>query len=144
MQLRRESALERPGTSEQSLAATQPKRPAGGKMLAKKWLALFALPLLAAMVLACGGGGKSGRSDQGIKIEEAKSGGGTLPTPGAPPPPPAAAPTAVGAPASADEVSSLAGNFGKVKSFKASIEQTGGATASLKGNIEYSQPDKIH
>src|SRR3954447_17351217 len=113
MQLRRESALERPGTPEQSLAATQPKRPAGGKMLAKKWLVLFALPLLAAVVVACGGGGKSGSSDQGIKIEETSPSGGVALTPGAPPSTLAAAPTAVGVPASADEVSSLAGNFGK-------------------------------
>ena len=33
-------------------------------MLAKKWLVLFALPLLAAVAMACGGGGKSGTSDQ--------------------------------------------------------------------------------
>ena len=49
-------------------------------MLAKKWLVLFALPLLAGLVLACGG--KSGGADQGIKIEEAT--GGVALTPGAP------------------------------------------------------------
>src|SRR5688500_20344456 len=87
-------------------------------MLAKKWLVLFALPLLATMVLACGG--KSGGSDQGIKIEEAS--GGVALTPGAIATL-ATAPTVVGAPASPDEVSSLASNFSKVKSFKASISQ---------------------
>ena len=113
-------------------------------MLAKKWLVLFALPLLAAVAMACGGGGKSGSSDQGIKIEETNPSGGVVLTPGAPAPTLAAAPTAVGAPASADEVSSLAGNFGKVKSFKATIAQSGGAAAALQGTIEYSQPDRIH
>jgi hypothetical protein len=107
-------------------------------MLAKKWLVLLALPLLAGMVLACGG--KSGGSDQGIKIEEAS--GGVALTPGAIATL-ATAPTVVGAPASPDEVSSLASNFSKVKSFKASIAQTGGAAASLQGTIEYSQPDRI-
>jgi hypothetical protein len=104
---------------------------------------LLALPLIAGLALACGGGGKSG-STQGIKIEETAGGGGISLTPGAPPPTLAAFATPVGVPASADEVSSLAGNFGKVKSFKATISQSGGAAASLQGTVEYSQPDRIH
>jgi len=111
-------------------------------MLANKWLLLLALPLLAGMSLACGGGSKGGGSDQGIKIET-NTGGVSL-TPGAGPATLAAAPTIAGPVASADEVASLAGNFGKVKSFKATIAQSGGAAASLQGVIEYSQPDRIH
>jgi hypothetical protein len=110
-------------------------------MLAKKWLVVIALPLLAGMALACGGGGKSGGSDQGIKIEQNTGQSGT---PGAIPATLAAAPTVGGAPASADEVAGLSANFGKVKSFKATISQTGGAAANLQGVIEYSQPDRIH
>ena len=113
-------------------------------MLAKKWLVLLALPLLAGMALACGGGSKSGGSEQGIKIEQSNPGGGVSTTPGAPGATLAAAATPSGVPASADEVSNLAGNFGKVKSFKATISQTGGAAANLQGAIEYSQPDRIH
>jgi hypothetical protein len=108
-------------------------------MLANKWIAVIALPLLAALVLACGGGGKS--SDKGIAIEQTNSTGAGG-TPGAAPPTLAAAPTAVGAPASADEVASLSSNFGKVKSYKATIAQTGGQT-NIQGNIEYQSPDKV-
>jgi hypothetical protein len=111
-------------------------------MLARKWLLLLVLPLLAGTALACGGG-KSGGSSQGIKIEQTNTGGVSL-TPGAPPATLAAAPTVSGPVASADEVASLAGNFGKVKSFKASISQAGGSAAALQGTIQYSQPDRIH
>lgn len=111
-------------------------------MLARKWLVLFALPLLAGMAIACGSG-KSGGSSQGIKIEQTNPSGGVSLTPGAPPPTLAGVPTPAGPPASADEVASLAGNFGKVKSFKATISQSGGAAAQLQGTIEYSQPDRI-
>jgi len=112
-------------------------------MLARKWLLLLVLPLLAGTALACGGGGNSGGSDQGIKIEQTNTGGVSL-TPGAPAPTLAGAPPVSGTPVSADEVASLAGNFGKVKSFKATISQSGGSTASLQGVIEDSQPDRIH
>jgi hypothetical protein len=112
-------------------------------MLARKWLLLLVLPLLAGMAIACGGGSKSGGSDQGIKIEQTNASAAVGLTPGGPPPTLAAAPTLAGPLASADEVASLAGNFGKVKSFKATISQTGGASASLQGTIEYSQPDRI-
>jgi hypothetical protein len=110
-------------------------------MLARKWLLLLALPLLAATAIACGGGSKDGGSDQGIKIEQGGSSNGT---PGAVAPLAtlSAAPTPSGVPASADEVTSLASNFGKVKSFKATIAQTG--TAALQGSIEYQSPDKVH
>jgi hypothetical protein len=104
-------------------------------MLAKRWVVFLVLPALASMAFICGGSG----GGQGIKIEPADpSAGGT---PGLVPTL-AAAPTAVGAPASADEVSALANNFTKVKSFKASIAQTGGAN-NLQGTIEYSAPDKV-
>jgi hypothetical protein len=111
-------------------------------MLANKWLALLALPLLATFAIACGG--SSGGSDQGIRIEQTdNSGGGNggpIPTPGGAVPTLAAAPTPSGSPVSVDEVASLSTNFGKVKSFKATLSQTGG----LQGAIEYSAPDKIH
>jgi hypothetical protein len=112
-------------------------------MLARKWLLLLVLPLLAGTALACGGGSKNGGSDQGIKIEQT-AGGGVSTTPGAPPATLSAAPTIAGPVASAEEVANLAGNFGKVKSFKATISQSGGSSASLQGLIEYSAPDRIH
>ena len=113
-------------------------------MLARKWLLLLVLPLLAGFAVACGGGGSKSGSDQGIKIEQTNTGGGASLTPGAPPATLAAVPTLTGPVASSDEVASLAGNFGKVKSFKATISQSGGAAANLQGVIEYSQPDRIH
>src|ERR1044071_9230917 len=115
-------------------------------MLAPKWLLLLALPMLAAMAIACGGGSKSGGSDQGIKIEQGGSSSNGPPGAVAPLATLAAAPTAVGAPVSADEVANLAGNFGTVKSFRASIVQKPTAQpqapASIQGTIEYSAPDK--
>ena len=104
-------------------------------MLAKRLLVLLVLPALASLAFICDSG--SG-SNQGIKIEQANPVGGT---PGVVPTL-AAAPTAVGQPASADEVSALANNFTKVKSFKASIAQTG--SQNIQGTIEYSAPDKVH
>jgi hypothetical protein len=110
-------------------------------MLARKWLLLFVLPLLAGTALACGGSSKNGGSDQGIKIEQT-AGGGVSTTPGAPPATLSAAPTIAGPLASADEIANLASNFGKAKSFKATISQSGGP-AALDGTIEYQTPDKI-
>ena len=111
-------------------------------MLAKRLLLFLVLPALASMAFICdsGGSGSSG-SDQGIKIEITAPGGASL-TPGAPavtqgPPP------TPGQPVSADEIANLSGNFGKVKSFKATISQSGG-TAALTGVIEYQQPDRVH
>jgi outer membrane lipoprotein-sorting protein len=111
-------------------------------MLSKKWLVLIALPIVVSLSLACGGGSKT--SNEGIKIEQpgGNTGAPSL-TPGVAPPTLAAVPTIAGSPVSADEVSALAGNFGKVKSFKATISQSGGASASLTGSVEYQQPDKI-
>jgi hypothetical protein len=111
-------------------------------MLARKWLLLLVLPLLAGTALACGGGSKSSGSDQGIKIEPSNTGGVSM-TPGAPAATLAAAPTVSGPLASAEDVASLASNFGKVKSFKATVSSTGGTTPNLQGAIEYSQPDRI-
>jgi hypothetical protein len=102
-------------------------------MLAQRWLVFLVLPALASFAFICGGDSSS----QGIKIEQANAG-----TPAAPATLAAAA-TTVGAPASADEVSMLAGNFQKVKSFKATIAQTGGPS-NIQGTIEYSAPDKVH
>ena len=110
-------------------------------MLPRKWLMLLALPLIAGLAIACGGGSKSG-SDQGIKIDQATNDNNGTPGAAIPVATLSAAPTPSGVPASADEVSSLASNFGKVKSFKATIAQTG--TASLQGSIEYQSPDKVH
>jgi hypothetical protein len=107
-------------------------------MLANRWLVLIALPLLAALTLACGSGG-SKSSDKGIAIEQTNSGGVST-TPGAAPPTLAAAATPVGAPASPDEVAGLSNNFGKVKSFRATISQT---DPNATGTIEYQQPDRI-
>jgi hypothetical protein len=116
-------------------------------MLPPKWLLLLALPLLATMAIACGGS-KDGSSDQGIKIEQGGASANGTPGAGAPIATLAAAPTPAGVPASADEVASLATNFGKVKSFRASIAQTSTAQpqapASIQGTIEYSAPDKMH
>jgi hypothetical protein len=112
-------------------------------MLAKKLILLLVLPALASMAFICdSGSGGSGGSDQGIQIEQ--TAGGISTTPGAAPATLAAAPTPGGQVASADEIANLSGNFGKVKSFKAMISQSGGAAASLQGTIEYQQPDRVH
>lgn len=102
-------------------------------MLAQRWLMFLVLPVLAGLAFACGGSSSS----QGIKIEPGNSGTPLVPATLA------AAPTPIGSPVSVDEVSALASNFTKVKSFKASIAQMGGPT-NIQGVVEYSAPDKVH
>jgi len=109
-------------------------------MLGKKWLALLVIGTgLALAAAACGGGGS--KKDSGVVVTAGTPGAG-LPADFTPISTPQGVPTPIGPAASADELGSIAANFGKAKSFRATLTQTSNPTSST--TVELVRPDKVH